>query len=329
MGRKYQLLGEHPTRNLGVVAVALLAFAMTAPAVAQETYPSRPVTIQHGSTPGGSTDIIARTLAAGMSDRFGQPVIVDARPGAGGAVMLGGLARAKPDGYTLGMPISAVVTQGPQIQKDLPYDPLKDFTPITKIGDQAVMIVVPSAFPAKNFGDLIAVAKTKPVTISVYAPVNKIILAAIGSTTGAQFTAVPFPGLPQGTAAVLGGHVDAGFDSPNTSMGLVKEGKYRALVVTTARRAPMQPDVPTVAETVIPGFDFGIWYGLVAPAGTPADRIDRIYREVVASLQMPKVKETLANAALDVSGMPPKEFAALIRTEYERDGGIIRKYNIQ
>jgi len=311
-----------------VLAGAVSALASTQ-SFAQETYPSRPITLIHGSLPGGSTDMIARSIAAGMSERLGQSVVVEVRPGSGGVVMLGALARSKPDGYTIGVPISAVLTQGPHIQKDLPYDTFRDFTPITKIGDQAVMIVTTPGFPAKTFAELITIAKSKPVSIVIYAPVNKVILAAIESATGAKFLQVPFSGPAQGMPALYGGHVQAAFDSPNTSLGPVKEGKLRALIMTTAKRSTMQPDVPTVSETLIPGFDYGIWYGMFAPAGTPADRVERVYREAAAVMNTPKVRDFMANAAVEVSGMPPAQLATLLKAEYERDGAIIRKYDIK
>jgi tripartite-type tricarboxylate transporter receptor subunit TctC len=319
----------HQSRRVAGALVGVLASLVASVSMAQEVFPSKAITILHGSTPGGSTDIVARAIATGMSDRIGQPVVVESRAGGGGLVMLGALARAKNDGYTLGIPIGPLLTQAPHIYKDLTYDTFKDFVPITKIGDQATMIVTLASSPAKNVGELIAAAKNKELSVAVFAPINKIILGAISSATGAKFIEVPFPGLPQAAAALQGGHLDASFESPNTSLGAVKEGRYRAMVVTTAKRSSMQPDVPTVSETLIPGFDFGIWYGLLAPVGTPADRIDRIYRDTAASLQLPKVRETMTNAALEVANINPKDFTALIKSEFDRDGAIIRKYNIK
>lgn len=311
--------------------IALTVTAALSSANAQEVFPSRALTIVTPFTPGSVTDILARTIGNEITQRLGQPVIVDNRTGGGGAVGMNLVAKARPDGYTYGITISSTVTQLPHINKDLPYDTLKDLQPVAALGILPLTFDVAANSPYKNWLELIAAAKDKPGTLNVgiFAPVNSIGLAMIQNATGAKFTEIPFPGQAPAHTALLGGHVDVVFSSPASSRALMDGGKVRTLAATTLKRAALQPDVPTIAEMNISGYDLKIWYGVMTTAGVPKDRLDKVSQEITRAAALPNTREIFTKAALEPAAMSPEQFVATVKSEYESQGEIIRKYGIK
>lgn len=303
------------------------ALFMSAPQ-AQEAFLSRPITIVVGTPAGGFSDTIGRLLGPVISERVGQPVIVDNKPGAGASIGITTVTRARPDGHTIGIALNSAVTMLP-FMTELPYDPVKDIAAIGLIGNiYTVWIVTPNS-RFKTVANVVAEAKAKPGTLSFgyIGGGNKLTLARFEAATGARFNQVPFSGGSTAVTALLGGHIDVTNDAVGPGAPMVKQGKTHALAVTALKPLPQLPGVGTLADTV-PGLQQPSWFGFIAPTGTPADRIARLNGEVNNALRNPKVIEALASSALEIVPSTPEEFAALIRREVATNGPLIKQYNI-
>jgi tripartite-type tricarboxylate transporter receptor subunit TctC len=313
-------------RLLGTSALVLLG---AAPALGQEVFPARPVTMLTTFAVGGITDIISRSTAAGMSDTLGQPVVVENRPGGNGAVGLGAVIRAKPDGHTLALTVSSVITLNPLINKDVSYDALRDLVPIGNIGNSGLLITANPSLPARNMAEYIALAKAGPgkISLGIVSAAGKLLQAMLDQSTGAQLLQVPFGGTAPALTAMLGGNIDSMLDTAGGARGQVEAGKVRALAVTGLQRSRLLPNVPTVAETV-PGFEVATWFGLFAPAGTPPDRVAILNRALARALEQPKTRDALTAVDVAPVGNSPQEFESKIRAELERNRQIVQKYNI-
>jgi tripartite-type tricarboxylate transporter receptor subunit TctC len=278
---------------------------------------------------GGITDIISRSTAAGMSDTLGQPVVVENRPGGNGAVGLGAVIRAKPDGHTVALTVSSVITLNPLINKDVSYDALRDLAPIGNIGSSGLLITANPSLPARNMAEYVALAKASPgkISLGIVSAAGKLLQAMLDQSTGAQLLQVPFGGTAPALTAMLGGNIDSMLDTAGGARGQVEAGKVRALAVTGLQRSRLLPNVPTVAETV-PGFEVATWFGLFAPAGTPPDRVAILSRALARALEQPKTRDALTAVDVAPVGNSPQEFESKIRAELERNRQIVQKYNI-
>ena len=317
-----------PPRTAALLGAALVLCAL--PALAQEpAYPGRAVTMYTTFAAGGITDTITRTSATALGETLGQAVVVENKPGANGALGIGALMRAKPDGYTIALTVSSVITLNPLINKDLPYEPLRDLAPIGNIGNSGLLITANPNVAAKTIQDYVNLAKASPgkVSLGVFTAGGKLFQAMLEQSTGVKLLQVPFGGTAQALTAMLGGHIDSMLDTAGGARGQVESGKIHALAVTGLQRSKLLPNVPTVAET-IPGFEVVTWFGVFAPAGTPADRVTALNRALMKAIDQPKTREALA--AVDVSPVAntPQEFTARIRAEIERNQQIVQKYNI-
>lgn len=298
-----------------LIATALLGAGV---AQAQQNYPVRPIRLVVPSSPGGGTDITARIIAPKLGEYLGQQVVVENRPGAG--TMIGGevVARAAPDGYTLLMGISTLAIN-PAMYRKVPYDALKDFAPISQVVALPNVLVTHPSLPVKTVRELIAFAKPRPGQInfaSAGVGTNPhLSMELFLSMTGVKMIHVPYKGSGQGVIDLIAGHVTVMTPSILTALGYVKDRRLRALGVTSAKRAGGAPDIPTIAEAGVPGYEAVQWFGVLAPAGTPRDIVSRLHKEIVRTVQTPDIRQKLVNDGADPVGSLPEEFAAFIRSE--------------
>ncbi len=313
------------------VAAAVLLAAGSLQALAQE-YPSKPVHVIITFPAGTATDIVGRVVAQKLSEFWGQPVVVENRGGAGGSIGTAIVAKAAPDGYTLLINSSAHAVN-PAINAKLPYDTLKDFVEIASLAGQPNVLVVPPGSPIKSVADLITSAKTKPGAINFAS-------AGVGSgthlnlekfklATGVDVTHIPYKGSPEVFGDLLTGRVDYYFAPISAAMSAMRSGKLRPLAVSTAKRSSQLPDVPTVAESGAPGFEFTLWFGLWAPAGTPANVVEKINRDVNRALADSGVSGQLAKLGNDTMSMSPGEFSKFVRREMDDYAKVIRAAGIK
>ena len=310
---------------------ALLALALlcAAPAAADDAYPARPIRILVGFSPGGGTDIMARIVAPRMSERLGQPIIIENRPGAGGNLATEAVAKAAPDGYTLLMGTIAALAINPSLYKNLPFDPAKDLVPISMGVSLANVVVVSSSLTVKTLPELIALAKQQPGKISYGSSGN----GTAGHLSGALFESmanvsllqVPYKSGGQAITDLIGGQVNMGFAAAPGAIPQIKAGKLRALAVTTRARSAFLPDVPTVAEAAgIAGYESSNWYGLVGPARLPKPIVDKLNAAMVAALNEPAVREKLALQGLEATPSSPEEFSAFLRAELLKWAKVVK-----
>ena len=310
-------------------AFAALVLALIAGAVVAQPWPSKPIKWVVPFAPGGTTDILARTIGEKLSVALGQPIIVENKPGAGGGVGAEQVAKSPPDGYTImGGTISTHAINA-SLYKNLPYDPVRDFAPITLIVRVPNMLVVNPDVPAKDVRELIALLKTNPGKYSFASSGNGTSQHLSGELfkvmTGVEMQHVPYRGSPPALADVVGGQVTMTFDNITTAWPLVKGGKLRALAVTTAKRSPIAPDVPTLAESGLAGYEIGSWQGVFAPAGVPAEIVKRFNAEIVRIINAPDVRQKLVDMGAEPAPNTSEEFAAMVKAEVAKWADVVRK----
>jgi len=300
-------------------------------ATAQAPYPTKPIKIVIPFGPGSSTDTIIRILAEPVGAALGQPIVIEAKPGGDGAISAMEVARAAPDGYTLlvgsGSPMAAV----PYLRKNPPYDPLRDFTPITDIGRYTVFMYVNSNVPAKTLAEFIAYAKANPGKLS-YATGNAsgiVAFAQFNSLTGIDMLPVPYKSAPPAMLDLVAGRVDAMMDPPTTALAYVKDGRLRALATTLEKRSPLLPDVPTIHEAGVPEFTISNWMGLVGPAGMPRDIVNRLNREFANALKRPDVIAALEKQAFLPNPSTPEQFGDFIKEQMQSYATLLKRAGVQ
>jgi tripartite-type tricarboxylate transporter receptor subunit TctC len=312
---------------------ALLGLSLlSAPATAQSEYPSRPVRIVVPSSPGGGTDILARVLADHLARSMGGQFFVENRPGAGQMIGIESVARAAPDGYTLLMAASTLAIN-PAMYKKVSYDAVRDFAPITQVASLPNVLVVHPSLPVNSLGELIALAKQKPGQLT-YASAGigtspHMGVELLKSMAGIDLVHVPFRGTGPAVTEVLSGRVPIGLPNTLSAKPLIDGGQFRALAVTGAKRAEGLPNIPTVAEAGVPNYEALQWYGLLAPAGTSADIVGRLHKEIAQALGRPEIQERLATDGAEAVGSTPSAFAQLIKDELEKWAKVARDANIQ
>ena len=311
--------------------LTLAALLAAAPAAAQN-YPTRPVRIMVGASPGGGTDIIARMLAEKFSEAFKQSFVVENRPGASNTIAADLTAKAPPDGYTLLAATNTGQAIAPHLLK-LGYDPLKGLQPLGLIVTVPNVLVVSESVPARDVKELVALMKAKPNTFqyasSGVGSTQHIAGEAFVMLTGTTAVHVPYKGSSQAHADLITGRVQIMLDTTSSAMPQIKAGKLRPLAVTTPKRSPELPDVPTLAEAGYPGFEMTTWYGLLVTGGTPRPIVDRLAAELERILRMPDVQARLRGLGGEPGALTPEQFAEMNRAEYERMGKLIRDANIK
>jgi tripartite-type tricarboxylate transporter receptor subunit TctC len=314
-------------KRIGLFAASLL---FAASAFAQQ-YPAKPVRIVIPFGPGSSTDVITRIIAQPVAAALGQPVIIDPKPGGDGAISGAEVAKAAPDGYTLligsGSPMAAV----PYLRKNPPYNPVKDFTPITDIGRYTVFFYVHPSVPAHNLKEFIAYAKANPGKLA-YATGNAsgiVAFAQFNSLAGIELLHVPYKSAPPAMLDLVAGRVQAMMDPPTTALAHVREGRLRALATTLTRRSPLLPEVPSIHEAGMPQFTISNWMGLVAPAGVPREIVARLNREFAAAMKRPEVLAALDKQAFMVNPSTPEQFGNFIKEQMEAYASLLRASGVQ
>ncbi len=310
-------------------ACALAALAGTAPGPGHaQGYPSRPIRLVVPFPPGGSLDVVARAIGQRLTAAWGQPVVIDNRPGAGGNIGADLVAKSAPDGYTILEGALSTHAVNVSLYSKLPYDPIRDFAPITLVATTPNVLVVNSAFPVNSVPELIAYAKAHPGALSFGSGSN----GSAGHLAGELFKAeagvdmvhVPYKGAAPALQALLAGDTQLMFDNLANSMPQLKAGKLKALAVTTAKRSALAPDLPTLAESGLPGFDIYTWWGFMAPAGTAPEVIAKWNAEVTRILGTPEMKAFFAQQGAEPAPTSPDQFAALIRSEIPKYARIIK-----
>jgi tripartite-type tricarboxylate transporter receptor subunit TctC len=316
------------------IVSAFLAFLLAAATglwlapVAAAEYPTRPVSLIVAFTPGGPSDVLARIVGKKIGELLGQPIVIENKPGAGGNIAAELVARAAPDGYTLLMGNNSILATNASLYKKIGYDAEKDFAPISLIGSQANILVVNPALPVKSMAELIALAKAKPGQLNFASSGHGAAAHLAGELfkTQAQINIVhvAYKGAAPALQDVIAGHVQMMFATAASVVGHVKDGLVRPLAVTTLTRSAVLPDIPTVAELGLAGFDATTWHGLVAPAGTPPEVIGTLHRAAITALNDPETRKALIGLGVDVIGSSPQEFAAYIKSEIPKWSGVVQ-----
>jgi len=322
-----------PKSKYHVAALIAGSFSLGASvACGAEAYPTRPVRFVLGPGPSSGTDIMARGIAQKLAERLGQTVLVENRTGAGGTVAVASVVKAAPDGYTI-LFVSGSLVIHPAVYRKLPYDVVRDLAPIMLIGVVPQVIVVHPSLPARNMRELIALAKSRPGQINYgsggVGSTGHLAGELLQSMAGVRLVHVPYKGAGPAAVDLIGGQIEMLVTSAVNALQHERSGRVRPLAVTTARRSLAMPDVPTVAEAALPGYELMTWYGLLAPAGTPREAIDRLNRETTAVLKLADVQSRLAADGVEPAPDTPEQFSALIKSELARIAKIIREGNIQ
>lgn len=320
------------TAGLKRLAVAALSTLAIGTALAQ-SYPSKPITLVVPFAAGGAADALARVLGQSISPKLGQPVVVDAKAGAGGTIGAAVVARASADGHTLLLVTAGHAGTGALYDK-LPFHPVKDFAPVIGLATSPVVIAVNANSKFHTLQDLVNEARANPGKLNCAgggggATVTNLAFELLKSELRLDITAVPYRGSGPAITALLGGEIDCDSDAVASLVPHIAAGKLRALAVTSGTRSAILPTVPTVAESVLPGFEGAAWYGILAPKGTPQPVVDRLQMEFKAALADPQVQERLKALGAVPQGSSPAEFGAYVASEAERWGGVIRKLGLK
>jgi tripartite-type tricarboxylate transporter receptor subunit TctC len=319
------------TRRSALSALAGLATAASLREAAAQAYPARPISLLVPWAPGGSTDILARIIAGHLHQSMGQPVIIENRTGASGNIGTGAAARAAPDGYTILFNTMSVHTMNHALFATMPFDGVKDFSPITLLAYVTNTVVVHPSVPANTVAEFIAYAKANPGKVAYASSgpgsTNHLCAAQLEKMAGIQMLHVPYRGGAPAVADTVGGQTQLFFTAGTQSLEHVKAGRLRLLAVTEAKRSALLPDVPTVAETV-PGYEMAVWYGAFGPPGMPQEIVARLNAEIGRALFLPEVKKRMADIAVEVAASTPEELGAMMRRDAEKWGGIIRGLGI-
>ncbi len=317
---------------LSMAAAVGLAFALGPTAADAQSWPSKPIRFVVGYPPGGGADISARLFAEHMAKGLGQPIIVENRPGAGGTIGANSVVQAEPDGHTLYVAAISEISIAPATVKSLPYDPDKSLAPVAMFGKWSQILVAAPSFQPNTLSELVAHVKANPGKVSYSSfgnnTLNHINGERFKAALGLDVVHVPFRGSGPSLTAIMGGHVHYTFDSPSTTLGLIKSGKLKAIAVAGPDRLAGAPDIPTMAEAGLANFYVSSWIGLLAPAETPKPIIDRLNREALAVLKLPELQEALKKSSTEPGGGTPAEFSQRIRQEIAEYRQIAAKVGI-
>jgi tripartite-type tricarboxylate transporter receptor subunit TctC len=309
-------------------AFGLLVVAMTFATGARAEFPDKTIRIVVPYTPGGFNDTLGRIVAQKFTDDWGVPAVVENRPGGGTLIGTDSVAKAPADGYTL-LVVAFPFAVNPSLYAKLPYDTLKDFAPLILAGQTPNLLVVNNDVPVKSVQELIDAAKAKPGSLSYGSTgsgsSNHLSMELFRLMTNTSMIHVPYKGSAPMVTDLLGGHVQVAFDNTPNVLPQVKAGKLRALAITSATRSAMVPDIPTVAESGVPGYEVGVWFGIVAPAATPRDVLVKLNAELNRILAMPDVKQKFADQGVEPVGGPPERFGEHIRAQIEKWGRVVKE----
>ena len=316
--------------RFAILALAGISFCCP---VAGQQYPARPIRMLVGFPPGGGTDIVGRIVAQKLSENLGQQIIVENRGGATGMIAAELAAKAPPDGYTIMMAHIAAMSILPSLYPKMAYDTARDFAPITLAGIGPNLLVVHPSLPVRNVKDLIALAKARPGQLHYASPGSGSVQHLSGELFKLQAKVdmlhIPYKGSGQSIVDLIAGHVQLNFDAVPVVLGHARQGRLRALAVTSAKRSALLPEIPTVSESGVAGFDMSTWWGLVAPSAASKDIVSKLHAETVKALKVPEVKERLGSVGAEPGGNTPDEFGAFIRSETAKYARIVKDANIK
>jgi len=317
---------------LAFLAALAVPFCISARAFAQP-YPVKPIRLVLPYPPGGGSDTIARPLAQKMSEGFGQQVVVENRGGAGGNIGMEYVARAAPDGYTIVLALTAQLAVNPGLYQKIPYDPIKDYAPVTLLCSGGYILVVHPSLPVKTVKEFIAFARSRPGQIAYSSSGNgsggHLAAELLNSMAGIKMLHVPYKGGGPALMDLIAGQVQVLFATQLSSWPHVQSGRIRALASSIAKRPASLPDLPTVAEAGVPGFDAGVWYAVLAPAGTPREIVMRLNSEIARVLKQPDYRKLLVNNTIEPIGSPPEELARYIKSELVKWAKVIKDANVR
>ena len=315
-----------------LAGVAGILLGLWSSAALPQAWPAKPIKLFVSTGPGAPPDVMARLLASKLAGSLGQPVVVENRPGASGTIGMNAVAKAPPDGYTLGI-FSMGYTTAPSMIAQMPYDTERDLAPVTMLARDSNLLVVPSGSPAKSVAELVAEAKARPGFLKFASGGNSTPAHLAGELfkreTGIDIVHIPYKTPPAGAAAVLSGEVDMMFGATVAVAPHIKSGKLRVLATATPKRLPAFPDVPTLVELGYPNVVVSNWSGIVAPAGTPKDVIERLHVEIQKVLAMPETRQRLESLGVEASPGRPEEFGALMHSELQRWNKVVRDAGIK
>jgi tripartite-type tricarboxylate transporter receptor subunit TctC len=322
---------RRPTITIWLACLLILLSSLTTTRAAD--FPTRPATLITAFTPGGPSDLLARIVGQKLSEILHQPFVVDGRPGGGGNIAAEYVARATPDGYTLLMGNNSILATNMSLYKKLGYDARRDFAPISLIGSQANILVVGPKIHANSMAELIALAKANPGKLNYastgYGAAAHLSAELFKKEAGVDIVMVPYKGSAPALQDLMGGQIDMVFATAASVVGYIKAGTLRPLAVTTIKRTSLLPDVATVADLGIPGFEATTWHGLVAPAGTPKEVIDILNRATTEALKDPAVRKSLTDLGVEIAGTSPQEFADYIKSEIPKWAAVIEASGAQ
>ena len=310
------------------VSVLPVLFASSVAEAQPQRYPAKPIRFVVPYPAGGPLDTVARLLGQKVAESTKQPVIVDNKPGAGGNIGADAVAKSPPDGYTILMGAVATHAINPTLYAGIPYDAAKDFIAVTQVASTPNVLVVNPSVPASNVREFIAYAKAHPGKLNFGSgstgSAGHLAGELFKTMAGVEMTHVPYKGAAPAMNDLIGGQIQLMFDNLASSLGQVKAGRIRALAVTTAKRTPLAPDLPTIAESGLPGFDISTWFGIFVPAGTPRDVVAKLHAEFTAALAMPDVRERMLSLGAEPVGNSPAQFADYIRAEADKYARVIK-----
>ena len=315
-----------------MLALAMLSSAVLCPAGFAQDYPNRPVKIIVPWPPSGNVDITARTVAPALAEALGQQVIVENRPGAGGTTGTAAVAKSAPDGYTLLLGSSGTVTNAPAVYKNITYDPVKDLTAIGPIQSVPMVLTAAPKTPVNNFAEFAAYARSKPGEVSVASAgngsSNHLAIELLMRQTGLRLIHIPYKGSGPAITDVLGSQVESMVDQMTASIGHIREGRMKALAVTSKLRSPMLPNVPTLAELGVANFEASTFTGIFGPAGMTQTVVDKLHAALKKALTVESVRERYRGMGVEIMDMTQADFAAYVRTDYEKWRSVAREANI-
>ncbi len=311
--------------------LALVALCTAAAGACAQAYPSKPIRMVVGFPPGGGNDIIARMVGSKMQEAWGEPVLIDNKPGANSIIAAEYVAKSAPDGYTLLVNATGGMSVNPVLYAKLPYDPLKDFVPISMVGIFPLVLVVHPSLPAGSVTELVAYARANPgkLDYSAGSTAFQVATEMLKQMTGTDIRHIPYKGSAAAIAAVIAGDVQMTIVDTPPLVAQIKAGKVKALGVTAAKRAASMPELPTVAESGVPGYEMVLWIGVFAPAGTPREIVSKLNAEIVRIVRLPDIRAELAGMGVDPVGNTSEQMAEWIRREIARFGPVVKAANIQ
>ncbi len=311
-----------------VPAWFILLFALLSLGVEAQPYPAKPIRFVVPYPAGGPLDTVARLLGQKVSESTRQPVVVDNKPGAGGNIGADAVAKSPADGYTILMGAVATHAINPTLYSSIPYDAIKDFVPVTQVASTPNVLVVNPSVPASTVREFIAYAKANPGKLNFGSgstgSAGHLAGELFKTMAGVDMTHVPYKGAAPAMTDLIGGQIQLMFDNLASSLAQVRAGKVKALAVTIANRSALAPELPTIAESGLPGFDISTWFGIFVPAGTSREVVERLHAEFVKALAAPEVREKMVNLGAEPVGNKPEEFAAYIRTELDKYARVIK-----